>query len=414
MKVNKWTLGLAAVGLVSLPSITQAEEKMSTLMTQLSSTTISGYVNTDMTWKPGTGNVGGIPGRAFDAPASKQDGFNLNVVSLKIAKPMDEAQWASGYTAQLWFGPDAAGFNTSSPNLAGAGGDMAVKQAYIEFRAPLGNGLNFKIGHFNYIGGYEQPDAGDNPNFSRSYAWTLEPASHTGLLASYTASPWLTLAAGVANTYNNGVNFRAARLDATTGVANPAAESEKTYMASVALTAPESFGFAKGATLGASVVNGLNNASGDFGSVASVKRQTILQINVTSPTPLKALSVGASYDYLANPALAFAAPPVNGSGYVNAVTLYGAVTITEKAKFYARGEYTWGSQDFWYGGGTAKNQRLLGLTGTFDYSLWANVMSRLEVRWDHSANGDTPFPSGSGPGTFKNAVTLAMNMIYKF
>ena len=146
MKVNKWTLGLAAVGLVSLPSLVQAEEKPSSLLTALSSTTISGYVNTDATWKPGTGNAGGIPGRAFDAPAGKQDGFNLNVVSLKLAKPLDETQWAAGYTAQLWFGPDAAGFNTSAPNISGAGGDMAVKQAYIEFRAPLGNGLDFKMG----------------------------------------------------------------------------------------------------------------------------------------------------------------------------------------------------------------------------------------------------------------------------
>src|SRR5207244_1208390 len=124
------------------------------------------------------------------------------------------------------------------------------------FRVPIGNGVDFKLGHFNYIGGYEQPDAGDNPNFSRSYAWTLEPASHTGLLASYKANDWLSLSGGVANTYNNGINWRAAKLDGTTGATIAAPESSKTYMAAVYLTAPESFGFAKGATLGASVVNG--------------------------------------------------------------------------------------------------------------------------------------------------------------
>ncbi|MFO1511436.1 MAG: hypothetical protein U1F83_00740 [Verrucomicrobiota bacterium] len=46
MKFNKWTLGLAAVGTVSLPSIAQAEEKVSVVQTALSSTTISGYVDT--------------------------------------------------------------------------------------------------------------------------------------------------------------------------------------------------------------------------------------------------------------------------------------------------------------------------------------------------------------------------------
>ena len=42
MKVNRWTIGLAAAGLVSLPSVTQAEEKASPVMSALSSTTISG------------------------------------------------------------------------------------------------------------------------------------------------------------------------------------------------------------------------------------------------------------------------------------------------------------------------------------------------------------------------------------
>ncbi len=43
MKYNKWTVGLAAVGVVSLASVAQAEEKALTAMqTALSATTISG------------------------------------------------------------------------------------------------------------------------------------------------------------------------------------------------------------------------------------------------------------------------------------------------------------------------------------------------------------------------------------
>src|SRR6266496_6384562 len=267
MKLNQWTLALAASGVVSLGSIVQAEEKqMSQLLTSVSSMTLSGYVSTSVIWKPGTSNAD-IRGRAFDAPASKHDGFNLDVVSLMLAKPLSEDDWAAGYTAQLWFGPDAVGFNTSAPGLAGAGGDLTVKQAYVELRVPIGNGIGFKLGHFNYIGGYEVPDSGDDLNYSRSYAWTLEPASHTGLLASYKVTDALSLAVGVANSYNNGLNWRAARFDGTTVTA--ADESEKTYMGQIALTAPESFGFLKGATISATAVNGLNNPSGSGGSVLS-------------------------------------------------------------------------------------------------------------------------------------------------
>ena len=45
MKFNKWTLGLAAVGVVSLASAVQAEERDNPVMTALSSTAISGYVD---------------------------------------------------------------------------------------------------------------------------------------------------------------------------------------------------------------------------------------------------------------------------------------------------------------------------------------------------------------------------------
>src|SRR5579864_6250786 len=84
MKRNGWTLGLLAAGIVSLPAVTHAEEKPTSVLTALGATTLSGYVNTSMIWDPGT-STAGIPGRAFDGPASKQDGFNLDVVSLTIA-----------------------------------------------------------------------------------------------------------------------------------------------------------------------------------------------------------------------------------------------------------------------------------------------------------------------------------------
>jgi len=409
MKLNQCTLALAAAGVVSLGSVAQAEEKehqMSQVLTAVASTTLSGYVNTSVIWKPGTSNAG-IPGRAFDAPASKHDGFNLDVVSLALTKPLSEESWAAGYTAQLWFGPDAVGFNTSAPNLGGAGGDLAVKQAYVELRAPIGNGINLKLGHFNYIGGYEVPDAGDDLNYSRSFAWTLEPASHTGFLASYKASDVLSFAAGVANSYNNGINWRAAR------VSGPAAESEKTYMGQIALTAPESFGYLKGATLSATAVNGLNNPSGNAGSVLTAGRFGCYQIGGTMPTPLEGLVVGASYDYMDGPPLAFAAP--NKSGYANAATLYTSYQATEKLKLNGRAEYTTATKGFWYPPGVSGNEKLLGLTGTLDYALWVNVVSRLEARWDHSLNADRPYGgTAAAPGGEKNVVTVALNLIYKF
>ena len=57
MKFNKWTVGLAAVGVVSLASAARADEKMNAVQTALSNTTLSGYVDTAATWRPGTDKI---------------------------------------------------------------------------------------------------------------------------------------------------------------------------------------------------------------------------------------------------------------------------------------------------------------------------------------------------------------------
>ena len=115
MKMNQWTLGLAAVGLVTLPALTQAEEKMNPLLTAVTPTTLSGYVNTSIHWNPGTGN-GSVP--AYGLNKGKQDGFNLDVVNLTLEKPLDADNWSAGYKAELIFGPDANAYATQSSGTA--------------------------------------------------------------------------------------------------------------------------------------------------------------------------------------------------------------------------------------------------------------------------------------------------------
>src|ERR1700761_717869 len=122
MKFNKWTLGLAAVGLVSWNSAALADDSASaapaTVLTSLSSTTLSGYVDTSAQWNLGTGNAN-TPPYSFGG-ASKADGFNLNVVQLSLDKPLDESEWAAGYHVDLWLGPDAAALGTTSIGNGGS------------------------------------------------------------------------------------------------------------------------------------------------------------------------------------------------------------------------------------------------------------------------------------------------------
>src|SRR5512133_1452552 len=147
MTLNKWTVALAGAGVVSLASAVNAEERTSSVLTSLSSTTISGYVDTSAQWNLGTGNAN-LPAYRFGGP-SKADGFNLNTVQVRIENPLDEAEWAAGYRVDLWAGPDANSLATQSGGMAGS--DFGIRQAYVSMRMPLGNGLDWKFGVFDSV-----------------------------------------------------------------------------------------------------------------------------------------------------------------------------------------------------------------------------------------------------------------------
>src|SRR5438132_1191586 len=261
MKFNKWTVGLTAGGVVSLASVVQADEAqkpMSQLQTAVSSTVLSGFVDTSIIWKPGTGDAN-LPGRAFGG-VGKLGGFNLNLVDVTLEKPLSEDQWAAGYRIDLLFGPDAVGYNVSVGNngVVNNNSDFGIRQAYVALRVPVGNGLDLKVGTFTEILGYEDFFSYANPNYSRSFGWQLEPTQQTGILATYKATDAVSLSTGIANTWGAGVNARPARVGA--GLAK---ESEKTYMASITITAPDSWGFLSGSGWYLGIIDGLaGNTSG--------------------------------------------------------------------------------------------------------------------------------------------------------
>jgi hypothetical protein len=416
MKCNKWTWALAAAGVVSLGSVVQADEAAQhQVLTALSSTTLSGYVDTSAIWKPGTDHGGGrLPGHVFDG-ADKMDGFNLHAVKLVLEKPLDEGQWSAGYKADLVFGPDANYYGTI---LNGGGeeaaNDFAIKQAYVALRAPVGNGIDFKIGVFDTIIGYEVFESVNNPNFSRSYGYALEPTHHTGLLATYHINDWLSVAGGIADTAYGAINERSARM----------VESDKALMGSVTLTLPDATGPLAGSVLYLGVVNGF---SGGFaGATAANEKVSNYYVGATFKTPVEGMSVGAAFDYRTD------APNMAGKVENIAYSIAGYLTyaFTEKLKLNDRIDYLNADSGVFYPGGVAvggeedvagfgypgsepgNKEHLLSNTLTLDYSLWDNVVTRAEFRWDHSLNGDRPYGGFDNPQ--KNAYILAANIIYKF
>jgi hypothetical protein len=404
MKFNQWTLGLAALGLVSLTSAARADEKPSAVMTALSATTLSGYVDTSAQWNIGDG-VTHTPNYGFGG-AAKADGFNLNVVDLNLEKDADAADgWGAGYRVELWLGPDASTLATSS---TGFSTDFAVKNAYVDLKAPVGNGIDFKIGTFDTPIGYEVADSPNNPNFTRSWGFTIEPTTHTGVLSSYTINDMVSVSAGVADTFGPIINQRAVDPSLTTR------ESYKTYMASATFTASTNWGWIGGSTLSGVIINGFNGGSPAVGGAQA--DQTSFYIGASMNTPWTALKVGAAYDYadvrsqgLTKPFPG--SPTIGAAGYANAGSLYTTWQATEKMSVNGRAEYaSFANPTF------GIPSKIMALTGTVSYDLWKNVLTRAEIRWDHALDGSHAFggTSTTGTGTQRDSFEMIANVVYKF
>ena len=413
MKWNPWTLALISAGLLNQPGASYGEEKPNSVLTALSSTTLSGYVDTSAHWNLGTGNANLPPYTPNGQPGTtKADGFNLDVVALTLNKPAGEEPWSAGYNATMLFGPDAVGYNTSFIGVKQAAvGDFTLKDTYVDLHAPLGNGLDVKLGTFTETLGYEVYEAGNNPNYTRSYGYMVEPTALTGLLLGYQLCPAVLLNAGVVDTWSAGVNSRAF-------LTTPAkAESFKTYVASMTFTAPTNCGFLSGSTLSGGIINGWD--------AFNLVDKTSLYVGTTFNTPISSVKVGVAYDYVfLGPNALGPAGATESSGYQNVVGLYLNYQATEKLAFNTRGEYF--SQSG-YLAETARTALASGgsdgltaksafeLTETVQYDLWKNVIARGEFRWDHAADGSDAFSGATpGTGTRDNTFLLAANFIFKF
>ena len=394
MKFNKWTVGLAALGVVSLASAAKADDNMAPapnyLETSMKGISISGYVDTSVEWAmyPGTERQQDSPTApiSFRGPY-KQDGFNMNVVQLNFEKPMDEAPAASGFKVSLIAGPDAVGYN--DPANVGTAGDVgfAVKQAYVTVRAPIGNGIDFKIGVFDTIIGYEVFEAGSNPNFSRSWGYYFEPTEHEGILASYKFTDNISASFGVANTLTPGIGARNTKESFDSYWC-------KTWMASVTLTAPEDWGFLAGSALYVGAVEGFST-----GNIITSDDQLNFYAGAVVNTPVAGLTGGFAYDFVDYSISSGPGVDLQAHNF----GLYSSYKVTEKLSVHGRAE-----AGFYCDNTTSGDQCWWGLTGTVQYDIWENVISRVELR--HEEDNTRPF----GTVGAECATSLYLNMIYKF
>jgi hypothetical protein len=388
MKINQWTMGLAAAGVISFAAVAQAEEKPThQVLTAVSSTALSGYVSTSVGWTPGN-TVNAANRYSFQKSG---DGFNLDVIDIKLSSALAEGEWASGYNVELWLGPDATGIGH---NLS-ATGNIAIKNANVALNIPVGNGIQAKIGIFDTVVGYESANSIDNPNYTRSKGWSIEPTTHTGLLLSYKVADALSINAGVANTLDGaGALNSGSRLN----------KSNPTVLASASLTAPDSLGFLKGAVLTAGVVDGYGAADSTGDS-----DKTLVYVGATLPTGIDKLTLGVAWDHL---------NIRKSSTDQDALAAYLSLKTCEKSSLNLRAEYDRNGAAVAAVAGVspaiAAGAESFATTLTFDYKLWANVVSRVEYRWDHDLNAAKGAASTGAVASRNNSHSFVAQVAYKF
>ena len=239
MKMNKWTMALAAAGVVSLSSVAQAQEAAAGADALAASTTLSGYVSTSYTFRDGSGSA---LGKTNEDPNQ----FKLDVVSLTLASAQGAGEYATGYTVGMWIGPDFQQTSTAS-----TGDTFELTQANIDLRLPVGNGLDLKVGQFGTVVGYEVYEYNQNAFFQRGLGFAVEPTHHTGILASYQLSDNLSVSVGAVN-------------DTTSPVTNNSADdASAAYLTTLSYTVGDNAGMLSGTTLYYGGVHGAGSSDID-------------------------------------------------------------------------------------------------------------------------------------------------------
>ena len=317
MKMNKWTMALAAAGVVSLSSVAQAQEAAAGANALAASTTLSGYVSTSYTLDETTAN----------------DAFNLDVVDLKFASAQGAGEYATGYTVELWVGPGAAGLGT------GGSGTAELYQANIDVRLPVGNGLDLKIGQFTTVVGAETSNYTENSFYTRSRAFDNDqPTHHTGVLASYQLSDDASISVGFVN-------------DTTSNSTN--ADSGGTaYLLSLSYTLPDSTGFMGGTKLTYARVDGAG---------ANGAEQDNSYLGASIPLPVEGLTYSLAWDNV----------EYETGADTTLVGHYLSYAASDKATVNVR--YETGNIN-----GGSNIDGVQDLSIGVDYQLWENVISRVE------------------------------------
>jgi hypothetical protein len=341
---------------------------------------ISGFLDTSYTWssnRPGRAFGHDISGRYFD---QDHNDVVFNFFNLTIEKP--EKDWGIGFKIVGDFGRSAellreATFWSSRLHRESS---AELREAFLTFTIPIGEGLQVKGGKFVTLQGTEIiPAPGAyNDNISRSFMFNFAiPFTHTGALLSYPVLKTLTVSAGPVTGWDNPHDNN----------------SSPSLLGGINFTPADVFALASSITYGPEQRHKTGPKRFTWSNVATIK-------------PMDPLTIFLEYTYGHEEEVTASLRDATWQG-VAAIASYN---WTDRFNTALRGEIFKDRDGARLGTGRDTTVSEVTLTGAYKFT--AKLLGRAEVRQDWS---DENFYVRRNNGvTDKNQTTLAVQLIYGF
>ncbi|MBI5688373.1 MAG: porin [Verrucomicrobia bacterium] len=401
MKTTCVVTGLIGSYLLGGVLTAMAAEKIAPKTLQfLEATTISGYVQSSYqkSWgaKGTAGDPGTTPARFFN---NNRNGFDIDQAKLTLEKPIGDGEAGAGYRVDLLYGRDAS-------RITGNNNSFFLEQAYVQFRLPVGTGVDVKMGRFTTLVGYEVIDAPANWNYSRSFIYSTQPFTHTGALLSYKWNDIVDTQFGVVNGYSDtaGVNGAADNNSgkSITGRLGVTLLGGQLVLSTIGIAGAEHAGNNNGTRWVANEVITYNpkwNEKWTFALEGIYGRDTRMDMATGVADTPEAMWWGVAgytkYQWLPHFSTALRAESLSFNG--SAMNIFGwggAFTPATLADFGAKGHV-----------------ESLTMSCAFD-NIWKNLTPRLEVRYDRA---DPAIFGNATDGFNHNGIfTASLDIIYAF
>lgn len=317
---------------------------------------MSGHVDTTATYNFNAPQTRTNTLRVFDTRANS---VMLNSAELIIKKPVS-AESPVGLRTDLAFGTDSEVVGSVTTGLGTGDDELDIQQAFVEYLAPIGNGLDVQVGKFVTLHGAEVIKSKDDWNISRSYLFGFAiPFTHTGIRASYPWSERLTTIVGVNNGWDVVDDNNQAK---TIELGFASMPIDKVSLGSTFMFGAEQAG---------------NNNNG----------RTLIDI-VAGWQPIEPLQLKVNYDYgWEDDAVAF-----GNNAVWHGLAAYARYAFTDKLALVGRGEYFNDADGVrtailspGINGITGSGVKLYEYTLTTEYQIYKNLIGRLEYRHDQAS-----------------------------